>query len=282
MEMTDVFDKLKTLQDILVEKYSIETKIEEAPKALVAQDELLSRLKKEYISKNSAYEESKMKILGLRRNLDETVSAKERSEESMSDISTHREYEALSAEIKYADEKEKQVRKELQKEEQFFANLEEDMQRLKQSIDTQQVELDNGKASIANVVESLNQNLIQLKKQEDEIIPDLDPEIIFKFERIIRSKQNKGIVAVRGNVCDGCHMILPAQFANEVHSGENIVFCPYCSRILFYQEQEEGENEYFSIEDAGSLVDLDDDEDEDFDDDDNDERDDIKEMDFDE
>lgn len=57
-------------------------------------------------------------------------------------------------------------------------------------------------------------------------------------------------------------MILPAQFANEVRKGENILFCPYCSRILFYEEATEDETSesYFKLEDTGSLADLDDDE----------------------
>jgi hypothetical protein len=61
-------------------------------------------------------------------------------------------------------------------------------------------------------------------------------------------------------------MILPVQFANLVRLGEEIVFCPYCSRILFYEESEGEEEEFFSNEDAGSLSDLDDmDEEEDYD-----------------
>ena len=42
-------------------------------------------------------------------------------------------------------------------------------------------------------------------------------------------------------VCTGCYMILPPQFVNTVRLGERVEFCPYCSRILFYQEDEEGE-----------------------------------------
>jgi len=53
-------------------------------------------------------------------------------------------------------------------------------------------------------------------------------------------------------------MILPVQFANEVHIGDEFVFCPYCSRILFYEESGEGEEDYFNTEDTGSLSDLDD------------------------
>jgi hypothetical protein len=54
-------------------------------------------------------------------------------------------------------------------------------------------------------------------------------------------------------------MILPAQFVNEVRSGNRIIFCPYCSRILFHQETEEdsGDQIYADIE-SGSLADLED------------------------
>jgi len=51
-----------------------------------------------------------------------------------------------------------------------------------------------------------------------------------------------------------------------VHLGEEIVFCPYCSRILFYEESEEGVEYFFDIGDAGSLADLDDIEEEEYDD----------------
>jgi hypothetical protein len=68
----------------------------------------------------------------------------------------------------------------------------------------------------------------------------------------------------------GCHMILPAQFANDVRLGKDIVFCPYCSRILFYEESEQGEDNYFDMEDAGSLSDLDEMDEEEYEDDEDD------------
>ena len=66
-------------------------------------------------------------------------------------------------------------------------------------------------------------------------------------------------------------MILPANFANEVREGEDINFCPYCSRILYYEEVSEDQQEdYFDMGVAGSLAGLD----EDFDDEDVEDRDD--------
>ena len=78
-------------------------------------------------------------------------------------------------------------------------------------------------------------------------------------------------------------MILPAQFANDVRTGDKIVFCPYCSRILYYQEIEDGEEEYFQMDDTGSLADLsDEDLDDDYDeeDEDYDDSDSVKELDY--
>jgi hypothetical protein len=69
----------------------------------------------------------------------------------------------------------------------------------------------------------------------------------------------------------GCHMILPAQFSNNVRLCEEFVFCPYCSRILFYEESSETEEIFFESEDAGSLYDPEEGEDEEFEEDDKEE-----------
>ena len=100
--------------------------------------------------------------------------------------------------------------------------------------------------------------LAELEAQEKEITPDLNQEIVYKFQRIIQ-RNNEGIVKVRNGVCTGCQMILPGQFANEVRDGEKILFCPYCSRILTYEEVKEDEVEDFStLDETGSLADFDD------------------------
>lgn len=256
--MTEVFEKLKTLQDILAEKYRLEAKIYNAPKDLLTQEELLARLKKEFIEKNTTYEEIRVNVLSLRRNLAEAVSNRERGEKGMDSVTTHREYEALDKEIKEATEKEQEYRRGLQKEEKKLSDLDDSLKNDEALIKSQEEELEGRKAALDKEVRKMKNQLKKLEEKENTIIPGLEPEILFKFERIIKNK-NTGIVAVKGNVCDGCHMILPAQFANTVHDGEDIVFCPYCSRILYYEDQEEVEDEYFQLDDAGSLAEFADD-----------------------
>ena len=274
MEMTEVFDKLKSLQDVLVEKYDLEKQIATSPKQLDSQDELLARLKKEYIEKNKSYEELKTEVDRLKAELSAAEASRESGEKNMDNITSHREYEALDKQISEATEKETAIRKDLVREEKKLAELDGSLKADEAMIASQESDLNNSKAELENQIQGYKNQLENLKKAEDEIIPGLDQEIVYKFQRIIQ-RNAQGIVAVRNGVCMGCQMILPAQFANEVRAGEKILFCPYCSRILFYQEVSQDEAEdYSTLEETGSLADFDDDfaedrEDEDIEDGDN-------------
>lgn len=255
MVMTEIFDKLKSLQLILGRKYELEQLIEEAPKQLSSQEELLARMKKEYIEKSKEYETVKDKVADLKLELDIAVKTREDGEKNMDNITTHREYEALEKQISEASVKESELRKELQKEDKVLAELDDTLKTTEAMISSQETDLSTSKDSLNSQIDSYKSELTDLQTQEGNITPGLDQEILFKFQRIIQ-RNSEGIVAVKGGVCTGCHMILPAQFANEVREGENILFCPYCSRILFYEESDEEEQETF-FNDAGSLADYD-------------------------
>jgi predicted nucleic acid-binding Zn-ribbon protein len=265
MAMDNVFEKLRSLQEILSQKINLEYEIQEIPKLLTTQEELLARLKKSFIDKNQDYEKARTAEGEFRNMLADAEHIREGAEKNMDSISTQREYEALDKEIRDAAEKEQQFRKDLQREERILAELDEQMKQNAALIEQQELELAERRAGIEAEVAEKSREVEELTGRERELSGDMDPEVIFKFERIIRNKMGRGIVAIRGGVCTGCHMILPAQFANEVRMGEEIVFCPYCSRILFYEESDQETEDFFDADDSGSLSDLDDMEDDDYD-----------------
>ena len=260
MEITEeIFSKLKALQEVLVKKYEIEAKKAEAPKDLTAQEELLAVSQKEFIAKNAEYDAIKEKVLQLKFELEQAVKSRESGEQGMDNITTHREYEALEKQVNEAKALESDLRKELQKEEKILTELKENLKISEDMISGQENELAEGKASLDKQINEYEEKLKELKEKEDSITPGLSDEILFKFERIIQ-RNTEGIVSVKDEVCNGCNMILPSQFVNLVREGNSINFCPYCSRILYYEESENdtAENHYFT-EDIGSLVDLSDD-----------------------
>ena len=258
--MQEVFSKLRTLQDILSKKYDIEREINEIPKVLTTKQELLNRLKKSYIDKNTQRERSVDRIKHLRFKLSEAEEQREQYEKQMDLIKTQREYEALDKEIKEATEKEQQFRKDILREEKELEELNVSLEREENMIKQQEEELSDEQQKIRDESLQKEELLTELEDEEKNVVPGLEEEILFKFERIIRSKSGVGIVPVKESICTGCHMQLPSQFVNEVRAGEKIHFCPYCSRILFFDQTAENvteeEEAFFQDEDAGSLADL--------------------------
>jgi hypothetical protein len=258
MLMEEVFERLRNYQEILTKRVGIEREVNEIPKALDAQMELLSRVKKSFTEKNEAFQAAEAKVRELRLQLNEAETARETAEKQMDSISTQREYEALNKEIRDATEREHGIRKDLQHEERSLTEIEESLRRDESMIKLQETEIAEKSAKINGEREQKLGEIETLKKDEENASGGIDKDVLFKFERIIRNKQGLGIVPVKGYVCTGCYMILPAQFVNEVRSGNRIIFCPYCSRVLYYQETEEQGEQLFADIESGSLSDLED------------------------
>ena len=183
--MKEVFDNLKKLQEVLAEKYALENEIVEAPKRLDSQEELLARMKREFIEKNTEYEAVKNKVLKLKLDLEEAVKSRESGEKGMDNISTHREYEALEKQIIEATDRENEIRKELQKEEKSQEEIRESLKTSEEMINSQEADLAADKDSLNKELDTYNKELTDIKAKESEIVPDLDQEILFKFQRMV-------------------------------------------------------------------------------------------------
>lgn len=258
MLMEELFERLRKFQEFLMERVAIEKDIRELPKAIAAQEEVLVRARKSYGERAARYEEAGHRVGQLRQELTEVMAHKEKSEQQMDSISSPREFEALNKEITEAGQREDQLRKELKREEENYREAETELHSSETLIQSQEAEVEEKRTRIRNDEESMQKRVVALRAEEAKITSDIDSEVVFKFERIIKSKQGIGIVPVKGVVCSGCSMILPAQFINEVRQSNKIVFCPYCSRVLFHQEGEEGQDEIMADIESGSLADLDD------------------------
>ena len=236
-----IYDKLRALQDVLSRKFEVEKEIQEIPKSLATKTELLNRLKKSYMEKSATNQAAELRVQDLGQKLVEAEGNREKSEGQMDVIKTQREYEALDKEIKDAADKEQSFRKELQREQTAIEELTNALEKEEMMIRKQEEDVKEEQSKIKLKVKEKNSELKKLLGDEKKITPGLEEDILFKFERIIKNKSGLGIVSLTKGVCTGCYMILPPQFVNTVRLGAHVEFCPYCSRILFYREDEEGE-----------------------------------------
>ena len=244
----EVFERLRALQDVMFRRFELEREIEDLPRALQTKGETLNRLKQSYVDKNERYDNVKANIEELRNQAISAERERERYESQMDQIKTQREYEALDKEIRDANDREVECRRELERQQEYLDTLHETLKSDEEHIAQQEDEVAEERTRIDGEVSDRESALKDLVTDESGITPGLDTELLFKFERIIRMKEGLGIVPLRGGVCTGCQIIMPPFFANRVRTGEELMFCPNCSRIVFY-ESDEIEEEAFDPDD---------------------------------
>lgn len=240
--MKEIYNTLSQLQDVLARMFEIEDKIKEIPKALADKEAVLQKTKITYLELHEKSEKVKEELKNLRIRLDEAGVKRETSEKMMETITQAREFETLQKEIEDAKNAEQTLRKSLIAKEKFYEELNMKLS-VQEEIMAQQTQEVEEETAVKDALIAENQAVLdEIIAKKNELAKDLDPNLVFKFERIIRNKGGKGIVPVHSIVCEGCHMTLPAQFVNDVRREDEIKFCPYCSRVLYYEESEDSDH----------------------------------------
>jgi len=257
--MKEIYNTLSQLQDVLAKMFEIEDKIKEIPKALADKEAVLQKTKITYLELHDKSEKVKEELKNLRIRLDEAGDKRETCEKMMETITQAREFETLQKEIEEAKNSEQTLRKSLIAKEKFFDELNMKLS-VQEEIMLQQTKEVEEETAVKDALIAENQAILDdIIAKKEELSKDLDPNLVFKFERIIRNKGGVGIVPVHSIVCEGCHMTLPAQFVNDVRREDDIKFCPYCSRVLYYEESEDSDHLDALFETSDDSDDNDDD-----------------------
>lgn len=61
----------------------------------------------------------------------------------------------------------------------------------------------------------------------------LAEDVLARYRRILKSKKDVAIVPIHGGACGGCHMKLTSQTVISARSGEGVVSCENCGRLVY-------------------------------------------------
>jgi predicted nucleic acid-binding Zn-ribbon protein len=150
-------------------------------------------------------------------------------------IKSNTEYQALLKEIagleRAVGEVEDHELEFMEKADQLQPALKQEQAQLEEITGKAQTE----KADLQKRAKLIEQELEQLKAEREKLAKEASPDILDRYERLIRSKGDDVIVPIRNGNCGGCHLHIPPQLIhNAKHSGE-LTSCDYCGRILYWQ-----------------------------------------------
>lgn len=188
--------------------------------------------------KESEIIELKANIRLVEGDVADTLAKYKKLEGQQNSVKKVDEFNALSHEMSQVDRE--RIAREQRLSDLFDKlALEEEIQ--KNLADTLESTSGNSKILETEIYESIgkiNDEGRVIKAQRDGLVAKADPEIFRIYERLLRNKKDRVVVAIENRCCSGCHIMLTAQDENLVRKGERLVFCEHCSRIHFWPESQ--------------------------------------------
>ncbi len=140
-----------------------------------------------------------------------------REMDSMEKINRTREEEKLT------------LLEELENQTSAYAEINKEYEDAKEQLDTFNANLDK-------TVKENNDKLEVLAKKRYEVSDKIPKPVFMRYEFIRERLEHPVIVGVRDGICTGCNIAIPPQSFIELQGGKQILSCPNCQRLIFWEE----------------------------------------------
>jgi len=186
--------------------------------------------------------EDKLKVIQVKQKESELdLKVKEetiaKTDASLSLIKTNKEYQARLLEIENLKADKSLV------EEKILLGFDE-VEAARKALETEKAvvtqyekEFNAKKKQLDDDVAVIGDQLKVKESQRARIAPEVRPDLLSRYERVLKNKDGLGIVKVADHTCGGCFMHLTEQVLNELKKYEQIISCDQCARILYLADE---------------------------------------------
>ncbi|WP_291321102.1 C4-type zinc ribbon domain-containing protein [Desulfonatronospira sp.] len=235
--------KLVSLQAIDSELIALKNRMEEAPRHL---ENLRNELNN--LDEQKSYFEERTKLLSeqkkkLQVDIEQDSDKIKKSKNKLMMVSNTKEYHAMMREM---DNLEKLNRF----REDELNNLLEDLQihkskkeELHKELENLQDELATTQATLDSELKQIQDRIKELEKNREQACSNVPVGILSRYNFFKDRLHNPVIVSVRQSVCTGCFISIPPQAFVEIQKGEQIMSCPNCQRLIYWEEHYSGKPE---------------------------------------
>jgi predicted nucleic acid-binding Zn-ribbon protein len=232
----ETIEQLIKLQAMDTKLYRAETKLAQIPEALKTLKDEYEKLTGE---KESALEKHNLLSVsqtGAKLSLEEKKDMMSGAQKKLLSVQNNKEYEAALKEMD-------NLKRDVSALEKQTADAAAEMKKLQSAIEmTSAASEEKGVTYNALKTEreienkALHDEISVLRKERDEFANKIRKNIIARYDRVRKARNNVAITPIHAETCSGCNMKVPPQFAVEVKKERDLLQCPYCQRFLYYPE----------------------------------------------
>ena len=228
-------ENLLSLQQIDLQKAEVQRSLDAVAAKIAELDRELLASNKSIDKEKQAYEDLKIRYSDSEEQVRVNTALIEKIEEKRRAVKTNREYQSLIKE-------EEQLRARKSQIEDEMIEYMDEMENLSQTISAHEEEhrqldeqVTSDKEAVAQGASESRARFSDLSREVETVEADIAPELLKAFIKVKKMcPDGKAMAPVRNSICMGCHMNIPPQTYNELQRFDSLKLCPFCNRILYW------------------------------------------------
>lgn len=234
--LTDSLERLVQLQQVDAQLMELESAKGDLPREVAEFQARLEELKAWLESKETFRKKSQADRRAQEGLVKLTTEKMKRHQGQLYDVTTNREYDAITAEI----EQERQTIGDAETQILELIEAEEtsgkEMAERDGEVDGLQGELTTKQKELARVSNSNRERELTLQHEREKIVVRLNKAHMRLYDRIWRAKNGRAVVPVQREACGGCFNAIPPQRCVEIRKMSSLITCETCGRILVWTD----------------------------------------------
>jgi len=208
------------------------------PLRLKQLDEANQTYNLEFEENKKRYEDVLAKHKELESRLKKGSDSLSKAKDRLGEVKTNKEYQAMLKEIENIETKNSEI------ETEIICLLEEIdtrkglFQEKEKSKEQHNRKYDVERQNIIREIDSLDEKILMCSQELKKILESIPKDITKRYDMIKAVNHGTAVVSVWKGVCGGCFMNIPPQLYNELQKTDDLISCPNCSRIIYWQNKE--------------------------------------------
>jgi len=234
VSMNPDLEKLVQLQKADAELRRVETGLQEVPKQRAEAESRLKQERSRLDQAKEALQESQKARRQHEGGLQDLESKRSKYKGQLMDVKTNKEYTAMLHEIEGVEREikalEDQILLEMERAESLTAEVKREEVVFKSAEESHRVET----RTLEERQKALEAERARLKHERDAVAQGLGGDLLELYGRVARLR-GSAVAEAKDEMCQVCHVKLRPQMYMDLKHNDQIVQCPACNRILYFE-----------------------------------------------
>lgn len=230
--MNPILERLIELERVTLETTRLKAEVAELPQRMAVIETKLAGAKSQVEAVTKAIKDAETQKKRHESDIQDWQQKIIKFKEQSSAVKTNEQYRALMQEIDFAEQHIRDIEDKVLEGMEAAEGLQGRLKAAQAEFKEDEAEVEQEKSHARAVTAEDQKKLDELSAKETELRTGLEDNTLILFDRIV-AKRKHAIAEARDQKCTACHVMVRPQRYNELLSGNELITCDSCGRILY-------------------------------------------------